>query len=124
MFGADGKLYPAVISGVYSVHRSGPGFSGCWPERAGRIVVWLQHTTSNSDVMLHLTYIWSSQAGPVVLKYGTIRRRLAVLPGIHSAYLPVSGSVSSFVVSGLGGKRMCVGAAESGRLVPFGTAVQ
>ncbi len=123
MFGADGKLYPAAISGVYSVHRSGPGFAGCWPERAGRIVVWLQRTTSNSDVMLHLTYIWGSQAGTVTLKYGTMRRRLAVLPGVHSAYLPVGGIVSGFRVSGLGARRMCIGAAESGSLVPFGTPI-
>ena len=124
MFGSDGRLYPTAISGVYSVQRPGTGFRGCWHERKGRIVVWLQRTTSSSDVTLHLTYIWGSQASTVIVKYGTLVKPLPVLPGIHNAYLPVSGDVLSFVVTGLGTSRMYVCQSASGMLVPFGTPLR
>src|SRR5260370_8196991 len=57
IFGSDGKLYPAAISGVYSVQRKGTGFKACWPQRKGRVVVWLQNTTNAYDWTLHTATI-------------------------------------------------------------------
>jgi hypothetical protein len=124
IFGNDGKLYPAVISGDYSVARPGTGFQACWPERHGRITVRLEHVTTAYDWTLHFAYIWGGPAATVVVEYGGVSRELSVLPKVHNAYLPVSGDVSSFVVLGLGVNHMCVAAAQSGDLVPFGTPIQ
>jgi hypothetical protein len=123
IFGSDGKLYPAVISGVYSVQRKGTGFKACWPSRKGRVVVWLQNTTNAYDWMLHIAYIWGSSATTVTLRYGNVLHQLAVAPGTHSAYLSVSGDVQRFAVIGLGATGLCITTAEAGQLVPFGPPI-
>lgn len=123
MFGSDGKLYPAVISGDYSVHRTGTGFKACWPERKGRIVVRLQTTSTVYDWTLHFGYIWGAPAGTIYVRYGSHLYQVAVEPGVHSAYLGVSGDVASFSVVGLGPNHLCVAGAESGELVAFGSPI-
>ncbi len=112
-----------MIAGDYSVRRSGTGFKACWPERKGRIVVWLRGTTSVYDWMLHIGYLWSSPASTITVRYGGVPHQLAVRPGLHSAYLGVSGAVTSFAVTGLGGGHMCVAGAEAGQLVAYGPAI-
>src|SRR6185437_5608561 len=123
MFGPDGKLYPAVIAGVYSVHRSGPGFKACWPERKGRVAVRFRSRTDVYDWMLHLEYIWGSSAGPVTLWYGGVRHELALQPGTHNGYLGVFGNVTHFKVVGLGRRHLCVTGAEAGQLVAYGSPI-
>lgn len=123
IFGSDGKLYPAVISGAYSVHRTGAGFKACWPERKGRVTVWFQNTTSIYDWMLHLEYIWGSSAGPVTVRYGGVLHTLELRPGTHNAYLSVSGKINSFKVVGLGQNHLCITGAEAGQLVAYGVPI-
>jgi hypothetical protein len=123
IFGADGKLYPAVIAGDYSVRRSGAGFKACWPERKGRIKVRFQHISSIYDWMLHLEYIWGSSAGPVALWYGGVQHQLALQPGTHNAYLSVYGRVNHFNIVGLGQSHLCIAGAEAGQLVGYGTPI-
>jgi hypothetical protein len=123
VFGSNGKLYPAVIAGDYSVHRPGSGFQVCWPERHGRITVRLQHVTDVYDWTLNIAYIWGGSPATVTVYYAGVQHSLVVLSGVHNAYLPVSGYVSSFVVSGLGQNHLCLAGAESGHLVPFGTPI-
>lgn len=123
IFGSDGKLYPAAISGVYSVQRKGTGFKACWPQRKGKIVVWFQNTTNVYDWMLQLAYIWGSSATTVTLRYGGVAHQLAVQHGPHSAYLSVSGDVLSFAVTGLGANHMCIAEAYAGQLVAFGKPI-
>ncbi|HET9895232.1 MAG TPA: hypothetical protein VFQ44_09890 [Streptosporangiaceae bacterium] len=124
MFGSDGRLYPAVIAGVYSVHRPGTGLSACWPERRGRVVVKLQSRTSIFDYTLQISYIWGAAPRSVTVQYGNSAQRLTVTKGVHSAYLPVHGHVTGFAISGLGGHGICVGSSEAGRLVPYGPPVR
>ncbi len=123
IFGPDGKLYPAVISGAYSVHRSGAGFKACWPQRKGRVTVRFQNTTSIYDWMLHLEYIWGSAAAPVTLRYAGLPHQLELRPGTHNAYLSVSGIVSSFKVVDLGQNHLCITGAEAGQLVAYGKPI-
>lgn len=123
VFGGNGQLYPAVISGVYSVQRSGAGLRACWPERAGQIVVKFQRTTGIYDWTLRLTYIRGSAAGKVLIYYGSLIRQLDVMKGIHNAYVTINGQVSSFVIAGPGAAGLCITSAESGIIVPYGQAI-
>lgn len=123
IFGADGKLYPSVIVGDYSAHRSGAGFKACWPERKGRVVVRFQNATSVYDWMLHLEYIWGSSAGTVTVWYGGVQRQLGLQPGVHNGYLSVNGVVTSFKVVGLGQNHLCITGAEAGQLVAYGKPI-
>jgi hypothetical protein len=119
MFGADGRLYPALISGIYSVPRKQTGFKGCWPEKNDQITVWFPKRTSAFDPTLKLNYIWSSGPSSIYVEYGGLEQQVAVRHGTHAAYLPVSGNVLSFIITGLGDSAICVGQAQAGRLVPF-----
>ena len=123
MFGSDGKLYPAVIAGDYSVHRSGAGFAACWPERKGKVAVWFRNTTSIYDWMLHLEYIWGSAASTVTVWYGGVRHEVALQSGTHNGYLGVNGQVTHFRVVGLGQNHLCITGAEAGQLVAYGTPI-
>lgn len=123
MFGSDGKLYPALISGDYSAHRSGAGFKACWPERKGRVVIWFPNATSVYDWMLHLEYIWGSSAATVTVWYGGVSHQLALQPGTHNAYVSVSGAVTRFKVVGLGQNHLCITGAEAGQFVAYGKPI-
>jgi hypothetical protein len=72
---------------------------------------------------LRLTYIWGSAPSTVSVYYGGLIRQLAVTKGVHNAYLPVSGEVNSFAVTGFGVAGLCVANAESGIIVPYGPAI-
>lgn len=123
IFGADGQLYPAFISGAYSVQRSGTGFAACWPQRKGSVVVRFARRTNVYDWMLHMRYIWGSLAGPVTVWYGGVRHELELQHGSHSAYMSVTGSVIKFKVVALGQSHLCVTMAEAGQLVAYGTPI-
>jgi hypothetical protein len=123
IFGGNGQLYPAVISGDYSVNRPGTGFKACWPERKGEIVVRFQRVTGIYDWVLRLTYIRGAAPGTVLVYYGRVVRQLQVMKGIHNAYLTVNGQVSQFVVAGSGAAGLCITGAESGIIVPYGQAI-
>ncbi len=44
-----------------------------------------------------------------MVQYGDSAQRLLITKGVHSAYLPVHGNVTTFAISGLGGHGICVG---------------
>jgi hypothetical protein len=117
IFGNDGRLYPVMILGTSSVTRTAQ--QGCWPQRHGRIIVRFASATSPVEWELRIGYIWGSQIpGTVRVLYGRTLHLLQVRHGLHSAYLPVKGSTTRLIVSGLGGRPMCVGDAEAGSIGP------
>lgn len=120
MFGGDGHLLPALVSGAYSVPRTGRGLKSCWPYRHRRIVVRFTRPTAPFAQTLHIGYIWGGGApGFLVVRYGESDQRLYLTPGVHSAYLSVAGSVTKFAIDGARGRYLCVGVSASGKLVPF-----
>lgn len=120
MFGGNGQLLPALISGAYSVRRTGLGLKSCWPYRHGHITVKFARATVPFAQTLHIGYVWGGGApGFLVIQYGDSAQRVYLTPGVHSVYLQVAGSVTEFAVDGTRAKYLCVGMAASGRLVPF-----
>jgi hypothetical protein len=127
MFGNDGQLYPAEVSGVYTVARKGQGpFGFCWPKKRNGVtfVKFPRTTTSVYDWTLHISYLWGAAPSFVTVTYGKSVQQLAVLPRAHSAYLHVQGNVSSFTVSGPGASALCVADAQAGELVPYGKPIR
>jgi hypothetical protein len=117
MFGIDGRMYPAAVVGASSMPR--PPQASCWPEHAGRIVIQLSAPPPVYTWELRIGYFWPSAApGLVTVQYGPALLELAVRPGVHSGYLPVTGSVRTIVVSALSGARMCIAEAQAGSLAP------
>jgi hypothetical protein len=116
MFGSDGRLHPAVVSGAASPPRTVK--EGCWPERYGAVTVKFAARTSIYTWALRIGYIWYSKLpSQITVHYGDAVQSLDVRPGLHSAYMPVAGSVSNFTIDGLGGNTICVGDAEAGIFV-------
>lgn len=119
IFGSDGGMFPAVISGVSSVRRTEPGFKSCWPQRHEHITVRFTGPTSSLDTTLKLSYIWGGPPGSVLVEYDGHEEQLTLRHGVHAAYLPVTGSVRRFIVSGFGRTHLCIATASAGQLVPF-----
>jgi hypothetical protein len=119
MLGSDGAMFPAVVTGVPSVHRSGVGFQACWPEKNGQIKVRFSQPTSIYDWTLKLGYIWSGGQSSVLVEYDGTEESLPVEHGVHSGYLNVTGSAHNFIISGLGTNDLCVASATAGRLTPL-----
>jgi len=116
VFGTDGRLYDAQLYGVASVPRTAK--QGCWPERHGRIIVKFTAPTSIDAWELRIGYIWYSKfPSQITVNYGGIWKNLDVRPGLHSAYMPVAGSVRRITINGLGSNTICIGDAEAGTLV-------
>ncbi len=113
---ANGLLEKVWVYGT----SSGPAaHGGCWPERNGTVRIKFLQPSPYFTTLVRIGYIWgSSAAGTVAVKFGAITRLLPVVPGLHTAYLPVSGSVTGMSVSGISGGSLCVGDAEAGRPAP------
>ncbi len=115
IFGPDGLLHPAWVYGA----SSGPPPHSCWPERHGSIVVRFFANSPYLTTVLRIAYIWESKTpGVVYVMYGGSVKELAVRPGLHSAYLSVTGPANSIVVSGLFDSTICIGDVEAGNLAP------
>jgi len=119
MFGGDGRLLPALISGVYSVPRKGGGLKSCWPYRHGQIVVKFPRATTPYPQTLRIGYIWGSAPGFLVVQFGDSAQRIYFKPGLHSAYLRVAAAVRAFAIDGQKAKYLCVGVVAAGHLVPY-----
>lgn len=117
IFGPDGRLYMARVKGASSPPlRAG---QKCWRVRNGRTVVRLRDASPSYTGILRIGYVWFSSApGTVVVRYSGGIESLAVKPGLHTGYVPISGSVSRFRVDTIGGGGMCIGDAQAGNLVP------
>jgi hypothetical protein len=117
IFGPDGRLHVAEVYGASSARTpSHP----CLPVRRNRITLYFNSQPPPFSDTLRIGYIWPSDAGDstVLVRYGTATRVLAVQPGVHSGYVPISGRADGLVISGLGGVRMCVGDVQAGDLGP------
>jgi hypothetical protein len=115
IFGPDGRLYQAKVQGVVSEPLL-PG-QKCLPGKNGKTVVHFQGSSPSYTGILRLGYVWfSSSPGYVSVSYRGGTHNVAVKPGLHTAYVDITGSVSQVTVRSLGGGGMCVGDAEAGNL--------
>ena len=118
MFGLDGRLHPVWVYGGSTGRQLAP--HACWPEEHGRIVMNFWHKPPYLSTVLRIGYIWGSPGpGVISVAYGSTRQELAVRPGLHSAFLPVSGSAARITVTGLTGSKICIGDAEAGSAQPL-----
>jgi len=115
IFGFDGRLYQALVRGASTSPL--PVGQKCWPVRNGRTVVRLQSSSPSYTHILRIGYVWFSSApGTVVVRYPGGIENLAVQPGLHTGYVPISGSVNRFRVDTIGGGGLCIGDAQAGNL--------
>ena len=118
MFGLDGRLHPVWVYGASTGRQ--PAAHACWPQTHGRIVMNFWHQPPYLATVLRIGYIWGSQLpGVISVAYGSTTQELTVRPGLHSAFLPVSGSAAKVTVSGLAGSKICIGDAEAGSARPL-----
>jgi len=117
MFGPDGRLYPAWVYGAAS--GPSPTRRSCWPASNGTIAVPFLTAAPYLTTELRIGYLWNSPAAAVIeVSYGPSVRRLTVRPGLHSGFVPVTGSASGVTVSGFGAGQLCIGDVEAGNPGP------
>jgi hypothetical protein len=118
IFGADGRLRQAAIYG----QASAPPAIGrqCHPVTHGRVIARFPSPSYRGNQVLHVAYLAAPVAGgaDMTVRYGASTQQLAIKPGLHDAYLPVSGSVSSVTISSPAIGGLCVGAVQAGIVVP------
>jgi len=116
IFGADGRLYLAYVNGAPSLPL--PAGKKCWPTRRGKIVVLLKRPSAATTGMLRIGYLsFAPTPITVMVEYRTNAKALIVRPGLHAAYVPITGSVQRITVVNPGGG-LCIGDAEAGNLGP------
>ncbi len=118
MFGADGTLDRAVVLGVHSVPE--PRGLKCWPFRRDKAAIRFSAPSAAFTGLVRVGYYADAAAsgGTVTVYY-----RGAVLPftiqaGLHSVYLPVTGSAKGVTVTVPPPGNVCIGDVEAGNLVP------
>src|SRR5262249_38219801 len=106
IFGSDGRLYQMWVYGASSGR--GP-VRGCWPQRHGHIAGGFLKPAPFLTTVVRIGYVWGSHVpGVVTGRYGSAVRELTVKPGLHSAYLSVSGTARGIAVTGVSGQALCV----------------
>jgi len=116
MFGPDGELDRAWVFGA----ASGPGpVRGCWPHRHGKIRVRFLESTPFLTTLIRIGYIGGG-GGPAVVQvhFGHLVKNLTVQPGLHTAFMEVTGAVPRMSFTGSGVAGMCVGDVEAGNPGP------
>lgn len=115
--GSDGRLYQTSIRGTSSPPlRAG---HKCLPVKNGRIIVRFINPSPSFTSFVRIGYVWFSAApGYMVVHYPGGTKNLAVKPGLHAAYVRVSGSISRIRVDTVGSGGLCIGDAEAGALGP------
>jgi hypothetical protein len=118
IFGPDGRLYQAKVHGVVSEPL--PAGQKCWPSINGKTVVRFDGSSPSYTGIMRMGYVWfSSSPGFVSVTYpGGGIQDVAVKPGLHTAFVSITGSVSHVTVQALGGGAMCIGDAQAGNLGP------
>ncbi len=115
VFAANGTLQPAKI---YGRARSLPLAKGrsCRYEHDDKAVIKFWYPSGPGTTALRLAYL----AGPaaagqaLTVTFGTQVRSFAVQAGLHSAYLPVTGSVSQIKIQGPALPNVCLSDAQAG----------
>lgn len=119
-FGPDGKLDPAFVYGAASLPQ--PHGRNCWPVRHRQISVRFWQAAPASTSTLRIGYLLYGQSPAVVtVAYGTAFRSVTLRPGLHTAYVPVTGSVGGVVVNTGGAAGVCIGDVEAGTVQPAGS---
>jgi hypothetical protein len=119
MFAQNGQLYAAQVVGAVSL--PAPDHS-CWPGKDGQITVKLFRNSPLYTGILRLGYIWSGNVpGQIDVQFGSTEHTMTVKPGLHSAYLDVSGQASQVVIDNLSAGKLCIGDAQAGNLAPSTT---
>jgi len=113
-FNGLGQLVPAGIVGTASPAR--PSGVSCWDPGKSFAVIPLTSTVAGVSA-LRIGYL-SGASGQVVVSYGGQSRVLTIDKGLHSAYLPATGSAQAVVVQQLRGVMPCVGDVEAGVFQP------
>jgi len=124
IFGSDGRLYPASISGVTS--RILTAKLGCVTRKRTVLVVPFPVPTPVTTQVLRLAYLASpAVAGQsVTITYGSEVRRLMLASGVNNAYVTVSGTSANIVIQAGIGYGLCVADAVAGYFIPgFGPAI-
>jgi hypothetical protein len=116
MFGSNGKLYQVYVSGASSMPlRAG---QKCWRHRNNQIVIRFRAASPAYTGILRLGYLWySSAAGAVTVEYPTGSATISVKPGLHAAFVPISGSVRQVTIEDPADS-LCVGDAQAGNFSP------
>jgi hypothetical protein len=123
IFGPDGRLYTAAISGVTSTARS--LFQQCLSPKKSRLAVSLPAISPLLGAyvrVLRIGYLANpaSAGTSVIVTYGTESRQITVLSGAHNAYFPVTGAASQVIVQSQGAAgAFCVEKTVVGRFVPL-----
>ena len=115
MFGPSGQLFAAQVMGATSLPATD---HGCWPAQHRQITVQLFRLSPVYTFILRLGYIWSGHVpGQIDVQFGSTDQTLTVKPGLHSAYLKVTGQASQIIVQNLSQGKICIGDAQAGYLV-------
>ncbi|HEX9066905.1 MAG TPA: hypothetical protein VF843_17475 [Streptosporangiaceae bacterium] len=115
--GSDGRFYQAHVVGAVSLPL--PAGRTCWAARHGRITIRLNQATPSYTGIVRIGYLWLAQdPGTVQVRAGNGRHQLVVRQGLHSAFLPASGSFATIVIRELSGPGLCVGDVQAGNLGP------
>jgi hypothetical protein len=94
IFGADGRLYPALVSGPSTT----PLVSGgCSPFRHGRVVLSFPAATPAGTAYLEIGYLAGTAAAgqSVTVTYGSVSRTMVLHAGLSVDFMPVSGTATS-----------------------------
>jgi hypothetical protein len=118
MFGSNGQLFAAQVVGAVSLPAPAANH-GCWPAKGGQITVQLFRPSPIYTGILRLGYIWSGNVpGQIDVQFGSDEQMITVKPGLHSAFLPVTGQASQIVIQNLSAGKICIGDAQAGNLAP------
>jgi hypothetical protein len=120
-FDQYGQLVPVVINGTSSrpLNAAKPGGLACWPQTLDGITIPLQGAPSKPHE-LRIGYLAASTIQAQVTYAGTTQT-LTIEQGLHAAYLPVRGSGTDVVITGMARGQLCAGDAEVGVLIPNDT---
>jgi hypothetical protein len=113
-FDGYGRLVPSGIYGAASPAL--PAGGNCWPASDGSIVVPLTSPATGART-LRIGYL-SGGSGRVLVTFGARSLLYSFEQGLHSAYLPVTGSAATVVIQSAGGDLPCIGDAQAGVLLP------
>jgi hypothetical protein len=115
-FDASGRLVEAVVYGPGSVAPR-----SCWlASGASRIVTMT--ATPPRNVEMRIGYVAAS-AGELAVTYDGQSSVLAISKGLHTLFLPASGSATTVSVTNLTAGIACVGDIEIGYLLPSSTGI-